>query len=121
MNGLVESTLHINFDAVRLPSSFARLKELGIQQGYLTYDDILLFFPEAENNVDDLDQIFIAINDAGIVLVEEDTGKDASTEDSTDANEFDSGNKREEFKEDHLLSNVEPDNLIGLYFCEAAS
>jgi RNA polymerase primary sigma factor len=120
MNGLVESTLHIDFDAVRLPNSFARLKELGTQQGYLTYDDILLFFPEAENNVDDLDQIFIAINDAGILLVEDDALNDDSTEDSTATNEVNSGDRSEEFKQDHLLSNVEPDNLIGLYFCEAA-
>ena len=34
-------------------SAIARLVELGRQKGYITLDDILHFFPEAEQDVDE--------------------------------------------------------------------
>ena len=120
MNGLAENTLLIDFDVDNPTNSFARLKELGSKQGYVTYDDILHLFPEAEQDVDILDQIYVAIRKAGILFVEDDRLNDAPDEDSTDENEDEASHRRSIFKDDNLLSKFEPDNLVGLYFCEAA-
>jgi RNA polymerase primary sigma factor len=120
MNGLTENILLIAFDVENPTNSFNRLLELGTKQGHVTYDDILGLFPEAEQDVDFLDQIYVAIRNAGITFNEDDDLKDASTEDPADEGDFEAFGSGSIFKEDRLLSNVEPDNLVGLYFCEAA-
>ena len=120
MNGLAENILLIDFDVDNPSNSFARLKELVSKQGYVTYNDILRLFPEAKQDVDILDQIYVAIRKAGILFVEDDRLNDAPNEDSTDENEHKAYDSRSIFKDDNLLSKFEPDNLVGLYFCEAA-
>jgi RNA polymerase primary sigma factor len=121
MNALGENKLIIDFDVENSPDPFARLKELGTQQGHVTYENILHLFPEAEQDVDYLDSIYIAIRDAGILFIEDDRLNDAPNEDLADDKEHKSNEGRSIIKEDHRLSNVDPDNLVGLYFCEAAS
>ena len=121
MNGLAENILLINFDADNPTNSYAHLKELGSKQGYVTYNDILRLFPEAKQDVDIMDQIYVAIRKAGILFVEDDRLNDAPNEDSTDENEHKAYDSRSIFKDDNLLSKFEPDNLVGLYFSEAAS
>src|SRR5574341_2617034 len=51
--------------------AIARLIELGRQKGYVTIDDILSFFPEAETDVDQLEEAFAALISAGIAYVDE--------------------------------------------------
>ena len=120
MNGLAENTLLIDFDLDNPTNSYARLKELGSKQGYVTYDDVLRLFPEAEQDVDILDQIYVAIRKAGILFVEDDRLKDAPNEDSANEDEYETNDSRSIYEEDNPLSKFEPDNLVGLYFCEAA-
>jgi RNA polymerase primary sigma factor len=45
--------------------------ELGRRQGYLTQDEILEHFPEAEQNVEEIDRIFSVLSEQGIEVVEE--------------------------------------------------
>ena len=52
-------------------SAIARLVELGRQKGYITLDDILHFFPEAEQDVEQLEEAFSALLSAGIPFVED--------------------------------------------------
>ena len=52
-------------------SSVARLIELGRQKGYVTIDDILAFFPEAEQDVDQLEEAFAALISVGIPYIED--------------------------------------------------
>jgi len=137
MNGSTENKLHIDFNLGNPAHSLAQLKELGNEQGFLTYDDILRLFPEADHDVDFLDQIFVTIQNAGISFIEADklidasiqeaSGKDASVKDVS-AKDVPSQEPEEEngvfdlsstLKEDNLLSSLEPDNLVGLYFCDA--
>jgi RNA polymerase primary sigma factor len=120
MNGIAENKTLIDLDVNDPTNSFARLKELGSKQGYVTYGDILHFFPESEQDVNYLDQIYTAICDADILFVEDDSLDDVCDEDSTGEDEYETYDSGFTFKEDSLLSNIEPDNLIGLYFCEAA-
>ena len=46
--------------------AIARLIELGRQKSYVTIDDILSFFPDAETDVDQLEEAFAALISAGI-------------------------------------------------------
>ena len=54
-------------------SPVARLIELGRKKSYVTIDDILNFFPEAERDVDQLEEAFAALLSAGIPYVDDDT------------------------------------------------
>jgi RNA polymerase primary sigma factor len=51
--------------------AIARLIELGRQKSYVTIDDILHFFPEAEQEVEQLEEAFAALMSAGIPYVED--------------------------------------------------
>ena len=53
--------------------AIARLVELGRQKSYVTLDDILHFFPEAEQDVEQLEEAFSALLSAGIPFVEDTT------------------------------------------------
>jgi len=58
----------------------ARLIELGRQKSYVTLDDILSFFPEAEQDVDQLEEAFAALISAGIAVVDESLPRGPSDE-----------------------------------------
>ena len=51
--------------------AIAKLIELGRQKSYVTIDDILQFFPEAEQDVEQLEETFAALMSAGIPYVED--------------------------------------------------
>src|SRR5512135_2833222 len=52
-------------------SPIARLIDLGRQKTYVTIDDILHFFPDAEQDVEQLEEAFAALISAGIPYVED--------------------------------------------------
>jgi RNA polymerase primary sigma factor len=119
MNTLSENLLHSEI-AVDTPiESFASLKQLATKQGYVTYNDIRLLFPEAEQDDNYLDKIFISIRDAGISLVEDESLHNTPDEDPADEDEDEEHDGRPKIPEDNNLLNYEPDNLVGLYFVEA--
>jgi RNA polymerase primary sigma factor len=99
----------------------ARLIALGRQKTYVTIDDILQIFPEAERDVDKLEEAFAALLSAGIPYVDDDT-----TIEPTDANliaeaEEDEEDSEEESRaalEDNYLANIDTDDMIGLYLKE---
>lgn len=49
----------------RIPT-LEQLLALGRSRGYVTFDEILQFFPQAENDLDRLDEIFAALLEAGV-------------------------------------------------------
>src|SRR5512138_3787262 len=51
--------------------AIARLIELGRQKSYVTIDDILHFFPDAEQDVEQLEEAFAALISAGIPYIED--------------------------------------------------
>ena len=98
----------------------ARLIELGRKQGYVTIDDILNFFPDAERDVDKLEETFAALLSAGIPYVDEaevvqpddaDLGEDEFEEDEKET-------KRQQEADDNYLANIDTDDMIGLYLKE---
>jgi len=52
-------------------SPIARLFHLGKEQSFVTYDDILRFFPYPEKDLEQLDRIFSALLCAGIPFGED--------------------------------------------------
>jgi RNA polymerase primary sigma factor len=119
MNRIIDNKFLYDFESDNPIYSFARLKELSGEQGYITYDNVLHLFPEAEQNINYLDQIYVSMHNAGILFVEENILEEVPTEDSADEDAADPHNGRAKIREDNYLSNVGPDNLVGLYINEA--
>jgi len=84
-----------------------QLLALGRERGYVTLDEILTAFPEAENDVDRLDEIFAALMENGIEVGDE--PEEESTEDEDE--------EADELEEEKLAT-VEADDTVGLYLRE---
>ena len=99
--------------------AIARLIELGRQKSYVTIDDILHFFPEAEQDVEQLEEAFAALMSAGIPYLE-DEAIEEPVEDELEAGE---GTEEEENKALSLddLANIDTDDTIGLYLKESGA
>ncbi len=97
--------------------SISQLVELGREQGYITYDNILEIFPEAEQELDRLEKVFATLISQGIPYVE-DTGDVEEQESELD----------EELDEDEVeidqyqsLANIDTNDLVEVYLKEAAN
>lgn len=100
--------------AVEELSGEEQLINLGREKGYVTYEDILALFPDAEKNMDQLEDLFAALSDAGInVVASEDEAADQVIEDDED--EEDEFNER---NNDSLIEAIEADDTVGLYLKE---
>jgi RNA polymerase primary sigma factor len=97
--------------------AIARLIELGRQKSYVTLDDILHFFPEAEQDVEQLEEAFSALLSAGIPFVE-DTPPGEPTEDELAAVE--EAEPEPDLSLDDYLANIDTDDTIGLYLKEVS-
>ncbi len=92
------------------PTAVDELIKKGKDQGYLTQDDILQVFPEAESNLEQLEELYIVLFDEGISVVEAE--KPASTE---EADEAESAKSQQE---DLDLSAIGIDDTVSLYLKE---
>jgi RNA polymerase primary sigma factor len=99
-------------------SAIARLIELGRQKSYVTIDDILGFFPDAEQDVDQLEEAFAALLSAGIPYVDEAAAAGPSEEDLIEEEEIEEDVRRELSVDDNYLANIDTDDTIGLYLKE---
>jgi RNA polymerase primary sigma factor len=98
--------------------AIARLIEMGRQKSYVTIDDILHFFPEAEQDVEQLEEAFAALMSAGIPYVEDTPVEEPSEEDLGDEDEESEDQDRAAFLDD--LANIDTDDTIGLYLKEVS-
>ena len=99
--------------------AIARLIELGRQKSYVTIDDILHFFPDAEQDVEQLEEAFAALISAGIPYIEDVASLEEPSEDDLtvdDEADEDEEPTREMFLDD--LANIDTDDTIGLYLKE---
>jgi len=98
--------------------SVASLIELGRKKTFVTFDDILNFFPEAEQDVDQLEEAFSALVSAGIPYVE-DSGVGGPTEkELIEEEEGEDEAQLEISPDDNYLANIDTDDTIGLYLKE---
>ena len=100
--------------AVEELTSEEQLLNVGRDKGYVTYDDILSTFPDAEQNIEQRDEVFAALSDAGIqVVASEDEVDDQLAYDDDDEDDDDAANE-------NLLESIEADDTVGLYLKEVA-
>jgi len=97
--------------------AIARLLELGRQKSYVTIDDILIFFPEAETDVDQLEEAFAALISAGISYVDEPVVA-GPTDEELSEEDIEEEASRELTVEENYLANIDTDDTIGLYLKE---
>ena len=97
--------------------AIARLIELGRQKSYVTIDDILSFFPEAEADVDQLEEAFAALISAGIAYVDEPMVVGPTDEELAEG-EIEEETHRDLSVDDNYLANIDTDDTIGLYLKE---
>jgi len=97
-------------------SKIAQLIVLGRKKSFITTNDILQLFPNAEEDIHQLEKAFVALVSAGIPYVEDgDLLEDAPDEDLK--NEADKNQSKEAEQIDEL-ANIETNDTIGLYFKE---
>jgi RNA polymerase primary sigma factor len=100
--------------------AIARLIELGRQKSYVTLDDILQFFPEAEQDVQQLEEAFSALLSAGIPFVEDVTTSEPSEDDLAAEEEESEPEDVEALALEDYLANIDTDDTIGLYLKEVS-
>ena len=102
-------------------SPIARLIDLGRQKSYVTIDDIIHFFPDAEQDVEQLEEAFAALLSAGIPYVEDVASLGEPSEEELLAEEAE---EEEEQPVADLalddLANIDTDDTIGLYLKEVS-
>jgi RNA polymerase primary sigma factor len=91
------------------------LLALGYERGYVTYEDIQRVLPEAEENVDRLDDILEMLIESGITIGGEDDQEKSSLTTATE-DLFD--NDEDEKAEEDIYRAIEVDDTIGLYLKE---
>ena len=100
----------------------ARIIEVGRDKGFVTLDDIMQQFPEAERSVDQLEEVFAALLSAGIPYIE-DTPDEKQLEEEPSF-ETDEDEEFEEVEDpaqinDDYLAHIEINDTVGLYLKEA--
>ena len=88
-------------------------------QGHLTLDDVLEAFPEAEENLDQLEEVFIYFQDAGIDIHEDERGE-ITNKDKVKAEKARAREEETAEKDIFDLSGISSDDSIGLYLKEMA-
>ena len=97
--------------------AIARLLELGRQKSYVTIDDILHFFPDAEQDVGQLEEAFAALMSAGIPYVEDEVVLEEPTEEELVVEaETSSPETTAKVISVDDLENIDTDDTIGLIF-----
>jgi RNA polymerase primary sigma factor len=112
-----EELLH-DMDEQEGHPAIARLIELGRQKSFVTIDDILGFFPDAEQDVDQLEEAFAALISAGIPYLDETVVGGPSEEELVEEEEVEEETHRDLTVDDNYLANIDTDDTIGLYLKE---
>jgi len=96
-------------------TEISELMKIGRKQTYLTDDDILAVIPEAENDIDMLDQIFARMLAAGIRYI-------------SDESEIENEDKEQQSSPQHAtgqdtdpLAGIKPDDTVSIYFREVGT
>ncbi|MFN2235166.1 MAG: sigma-70 family RNA polymerase sigma factor [Anaerolineales bacterium] len=110
---LIENKLLVNIGDDQVNNIVAHLIERGREQGFISYADILRVMPDVEQDMDNLEKVFGALIKAGIPYIED--GNPSESDESVDTETED---QLQEEKYD--LENPETDDLVGLYFYDAA-
>jgi RNA polymerase primary sigma factor len=109
-----ESPTAIEEIAVEELSGEEQLLNVGRDKGYVTYDDILAAFPDAEKNLEQMEEVFAALSDAGIQVI-------PTEDEAADQMAYDDDEEEDEYTDhtnENLLEAIEADDTVGLYLKE---
>jgi RNA polymerase primary sigma factor len=112
---MIENKLLVNVDDEREISQIPSLIELGREQGFIAYADILRVIPDIEQDMGCLEKVFRALLSAGIPYIED--GNPAGLDDPANTEEKAAENL---LQEEDDLRYLDADDLVGLYFYDAA-
>ena len=115
-----EELMNISSEDYENDSAIAQLIEYGRQKSIVTIDDILRFFPDAEQDVDQLEEAFSALLSAGIQYTEETPADDDVDDDELDLSDLDDEDDESGIGLSDDLSNIDTDDTIGLYLKEVS-
>jgi len=101
-------------------SAISKLIKLGRQKAYITIDDILRLFPEAEQDVSQLEEAFAALMAAGIPYLEDDDLSSEPTEDDLSSDEVKEIEDEAHEAPTDDLKHIDTDDTIGLYLKEVS-
>lgn len=95
------------------------LLQLGKKKGYVTIDDILLFFPNAEKDADQLENAFQELMNANIKYIDDDNFDQPSDDELGDIDDDEEDDEQDSKEaEANYLANIDTDDMIGLYLKE---
>ncbi len=100
--------------------AIAHLIEIGRKKTFVTIDDILGIFPDAEHDMNQLEEVFSALLSAGISYFEEKPGigpDNTELSGEEDKNDDDLGERNDP---KNILANIDTDDTIGLYLKEVS-
>ena len=101
-------------------SAISKLIKLGQQKAYITIDDILRLFPEAEQDVSQLEEAFAALMAAGIPYLEDDDLSSEPTEEDLSSDEVKEIADEAQVAPTDDLKHIDTDDTIGLYLKEVS-
>ncbi len=114
MTASTNETAYVDVLANELePTAIEQLIHLGQEKGYITIDDIVALFPDAEQDLEQLEEAYAALLEAHIPYIDEVDEED----DVTDRDLAEEKRKQEEAEENYL-STVDADDTVGLYLKE---
>jgi RNA polymerase primary sigma factor len=121
MSDILDKKLLLTIDAGQEDlTAVNRLIEVGQRHGFITISDILGYFPEAEEDTDQLEEIFAALITMGIPYIEDLNSTELATEETAEVAHPSKNGKNEPQEDEDLLANVEIGDMIGLYIKEAS-
>ncbi len=95
-----------------------QLLEVGRIQGYVTYKEILETFPQPEQHVHEIDQLYTALQQAGIRVLEAPDGQNAARGSDADPPDDRTTDAEEDEEEAHDLSDIALDDPVRMYLQE---
>lgn len=98
-------------------SALGKLIELGRTQGFVTYDEILRHFPDVEQDVSQLEEVFASLLNAQIPYMDDD---DLELPDDDELSEDIKNERIPKVDQEDRLANIDTKDLLGLYFKDAA-
>jgi RNA polymerase primary sigma factor len=98
-------------------SPIARLIEFGRQKKYVTFDDVLYFFPDAEKVIGQLEEAFSALLSAGVAFVEDDPASEPPENELVTVEQPETV-PEPELSSDDYLADIDIFDTVGLYIKE---
>lgn len=91
-----------------------QLLELGKERGFVTIDDILGVFPEAERDLDQLEEVYASLLSAGITYLDDVLdGEEPQDEDLAEVE-----SSADDASDNNDLNHIDADDSVGLYLKE---